>query len=164
MSMFFTSGIADSASMSAALSTRYAYSSIPSANPTDLPLPLSMATRDGDLSLNAVRIVDATLLAMRLAVAYALPEPAFNPFLRPAIACIPALLNCALKVRTDDIIRLLERFTSDTALFIPDLTSRDTELNPDLYVLIIRLIDFADVLDIRFVLLSNSLLIDCSPD
>src|SRR5690625_988933 len=123
-----------------------------------------MSTRDGDLTCNAVRIVDATLLAIRLAVAYTLPEPAFKPLLSPAIACIPALLNCALKDRTDDVIRLLERFTSDTALFIPDLTSRTTELNPDLYFVMIKLIDFADVLDIRFVLLSNSLLIDCSPD
>src|SRR5690554_950367 len=107
-----------------------------------------MSTRDGDLTCNAVRIVDATLLAMRLAVAYTLPEPAINPLLRPAIACIPALLNCEFKDRTDDIIRLLDRFTSVTALFIPDLTSRATELNPDLYTLIIKLIDFADVLDI----------------
>src|SRR5690606_20005004 len=106
--------------------------SIPSANPIDVHLPISMSTRDGDFTLRAARIVDATLLAMRLAVAYTLPDPAFKPFLSPAIACIPALLNCEFKDRTDDIIRLLDRFTSVTALFIPDLTSRATELNPDL--------------------------------
>src|SRR5690625_5405666 len=122
-----------------------------------------MSTRDGDLTCNAVRIVDATLLAIRLAVAYTLPEPAFKPLLSPAIACIPALLNCALKDRTDDVIRLLERLTCDTALVIADLTSRTTELNPDLYVLIIELIDFAYVLDIRFVLVSDSLLFNCRP-
>src|SRR5699024_2377297 len=57
-----------------------AFSLIPSESPSTIKLPISIITRDGDLTFKALRIVDDTLLAIPLAVDITLPRREFIPF------------------------------------------------------------------------------------
>src|SRR5690625_372661 len=81
-----TSGTAACAILRDSFSIRPTLSRNPTSRPSPVSLPISIRTREGDLTFNDFLIVLDTLFAMPLAVAITPPRREFNPDCRPAIA------------------------------------------------------------------------------
>src|SRR5690625_901859 len=163
MSIFLGLTVAFSAKYSLALSTSFAYLSIPTDSPSVINCPISINTREGDCTLNALLIVLDTLFAIDLAVALTRPAPARKPLFKPAIALTPATLSSELSRLTVDTIRLFPLFTVDTicvnddciALFAalnPWRYNRDTCVIVDKTFILIRELPCVTVLTVSFIL------------